>query len=140
MDEKIVTVSSRKANGEDLFYLKLFREEFGKSLERIEEAAKFLAGAVSSVTGLLIAALQLSSTPSLTLNRFTLLFIFWSGSLLCSIFVLLPLPYRHYKNSPSEIKRTFIKARWIKWSLLLGCVLMFILGLLIGIWKLSKGI
>lgn len=48
MNQSVETIESRKATEEELFYLKLARDEFGASIGRIEETAKFLIGAVGA--------------------------------------------------------------------------------------------
>ncbi|MGH7453808.1 MAG: hypothetical protein ACRENG_20830, partial [bacterium] len=58
MNEAETVLESRRASEEELFYLKLARDEFAASLGRIEETAKYLIGAVGAVAGLVLAGLQ----------------------------------------------------------------------------------
>jgi len=131
MNQSITVLESRPATEEELYYLKLAREEFGASLVRIEEAAKFLIGAAGTVAGLFITGQQIrTAIQPQPMAASTAPFVFLSISLLAAIFVLLPMPYRHYRNAPAAIQRAFSKARWLKWGLLLFSALAFIAGLI----------
>jgi hypothetical protein len=132
MNEAETVLESRRANEEELFYLKLAREEFAASLGRIEETAKYLIGAVGAVAGLVLAGLQvkLAVNPQLAGNPLTWPFVLWGISALLAILVFFPLPYRHGRNAPQAIRRSFEKARWVKWSLLLLAVLAFGAGIM----------
>lgn len=131
MNNPIPELQGRPASEDDLFYLKLARDEFAASLGRIEETAKYLVGAVGAVAGLVLAGLQIKVAvkPELPFSSFTLPFMLWGLSALCAILVFFPLPYRHYQNSPAAIRRAFERARKVKWVLLLIAVLAFAAGL-----------
>lgn len=131
MNEAETVLPSRAATDDDLFYLKLAREEFAASLGRLEETAKYLVGAVGAVAGLVLAGLQIKVAvkPDLQGSSFTLPFLLWGLSALCAMLVFFPLPYRHYQNSPTAIRRAFERARKVKWALLLVAVLAFAAGL-----------
>ncbi len=134
MNEAETVLESRRANEEELFYLKLARDEFAASLGRIEETAKYLIGAIGAVAGLVLAGLQvkLAMNPQLPANPLTWPFVLWGSSGLFAILVFFPLPYRPYRNAPQEIRRSFAKARWVKWSLLLLSVLTFGAGIIVA--------
>ncbi|RIK52468.1 hypothetical protein DCC62_32930 [candidate division KSB1 bacterium] len=131
MNNPILEVQGRPANEDDLFYLKLARDEFAASLGRLEETAKYLVGAVGAVAGLVLAGLQIKIAvkPDLPSSSFAVPFLLWGFSALCAILVFFPLPYRHYQNSPAAIRRAFERARKVKWALLLVSVLAFAAGL-----------
>lgn len=134
MKEKPPLLESRKSSEEELFYLKLARDEFAASLGRIEETAKYLIGAVGAVAGLLFAGLQVKLAVNPQLPQAPLLWpiLFWGVSVFCAILVFFPLPYRHYRNAPNAIRRSFEKARWVKWSLMLASALSFAGGLVVA--------
>jgi len=134
MNEAETVLESRRANEEELFYLKLAREEFAASLGRIEETAKYLIGAVGAVAGLVLAALQikLAVKPDLPSDSLAVPFSLWGLSAFCAMLVCFPLPYRHYQNAPAAIRRAFERARKVKWTLLLVAVLAFAAGLFLA--------
>ncbi|MDZ7361406.1 MAG: hypothetical protein ONB46_11885 [candidate division KSB1 bacterium] len=139
MNEAETVLESRRATEEELFYLKLAREEFAAGLGRIEETAKYLIGAVGAVAGLVLAGLQVKlavsqgqAAPGTPLSW---PFVLWGVSALFAIFVFFPLPYRHYSASPQSIRQKFVKARKVKWSLLLVATLTFAAGLLVAAWQ-----
>jgi hypothetical protein len=134
MNEIEPVLESRRASEDELFYLKLARDEFAASLGRIEESAKYLIGAVGAVAGLLLAGLQIkiAVNPQLAQNPLTIPFLLWGGSALCAILVFFPLPYRHHHQAPYDIRRSFQRARWVKWSLLLVSALAFAAGLMVA--------
>lgn len=131
MNESETVLQSRTATDDDLFYLRLARDEFAASLGRLEETAKFLFGAIGAVAGLVLAGMQvkLAVKPELPGDSVTAPFVLWGLSALCAMLVFLPLPYRHYQNSPTAIRRAFERARKVKWALLLVAVLAFAAGL-----------
>jgi hypothetical protein len=79
-----------------------------------------------------LAGLQvkLAVNPQLAGNPLTWPFVLWGISALLAILVFFPLPYRHGRNAPQAIRRSFEKARWVKWSLLLLAVLAFGAGIM----------
>ncbi|MDZ7268770.1 MAG: hypothetical protein ONB48_13615 [candidate division KSB1 bacterium] len=133
------SIPSRRATDDDLFYLDLAREEFAASLGRIEETAKYLIGAIGAVAGLVLAGMQVklavSQGQAAPGTPLTWPFVLWGVSALFAIFVFFPLPYRHYSASPQSIRQKFIKARKVKWSLLLVSTLTFAAGLLVAAWQ-----
>jgi len=134
MHETPIVLPSRAATEEEQFYLKLAREEFSASLSRLEETAKYLIGAVGAVAGLLLSALQLkiAVSPNALQTPLTGAFSLWGASALLAILVVMPLPYRHFHNSPAAIRASFSRARWWKWILLLLSTLAFGAGLFIA--------
>jgi hypothetical protein len=133
-NKPIRKLESRPATDEELFYLKIARDEFTASLSRIEETAKYIIGAVGAVAGLFLAGLQvkIAIKPDLKGDVTAIPFWLWGVSLLCAIFVILPLPYRHAENAPLEIRRSIEKSRWVKWILLLISAIAFASGLLVA--------
>lgn len=133
MDKQIQTLESRPASEEELFYLRLAREEFGASLRRTEEVSKYLIGAVGAVVGLLFAGLQIkiAINPKLAITTPIIPLLLWGISLLFSVLVFFPLPYLHYQKAPYSIRKSFEKARIVKWILLLISTLSFAAGLIL---------
>ncbi len=136
MNENIPKLSSRRSTEEEVFLLQKAREEFFRNLERIEEAAKYVIGAVGAVAGLFLAGLQvkLAVNPKLTQTPLEVPFLLWGISLILAILVFLPFPYRSVHRSPKHIHRVFSRARWIKWSLLLLSVLLLAGGIFCVAW------
>jgi hypothetical protein len=134
MNEAETVLESRRANEEELFYLKLARDEFAASLGRIEETAKYLVGAIGAVAGLVLAGLQvkLAVNTGANVTALTWPFLLWGLSGLFAILVFFPLPYRPYRNAPQDIRSIFVKARSVKWSLLLLSVVAFGAGLIVA--------
>ncbi|MDZ7292929.1 MAG: hypothetical protein ONB44_24245 [candidate division KSB1 bacterium] len=139
MNETETMLESRPATDDELFYLKLARDEFAASFSRIEETAKYLIGAIGAVAGLVLAGMQVklavSQGQGAPGTALTWPFVLWGVSALCAIFVFFPLPYRHYSGSPQSIRQKFVKARKVKWSLLLISTLTFAAGLLVAAWQ-----
>lgn len=137
MNEAETVLESRRAAEEESFYLELAREEFAASISRIEETAKYLIGAVGAVAGLLLAGMQLkiAVNPNLPQSILTPPFILWGASALFAIFTFFPLPYSHYRHEPNAIRRSFDRARWIKWSLLLASALSFAAGVFVAAFR-----
>jgi hypothetical protein len=133
MSVESAEVSSRPADEDEKYFLKLAREEFGASLGRIEEAAKYVVAAIGAVAGLVLAGLQVkvAINPKLNAAAFTWPVLLWGVSGVLAILVFFPLPYRHFLKAPSEIRRVFETARWQKWGLLLASVSCFAAGLLV---------
>jgi len=139
MNEAETILESRPASDDELFYLKLARDEFAASLGRLEETAKYLVGAIGAVAGLVLAGLQVklavSQGQAAPATPLTWPFVLWGVSAVFAIFVFFPLPYRHYSGSPQSIRQKFVKARKVKWSLLLISTLAFAAGLLLAAWQ-----
>ncbi|MGH7490973.1 MAG: hypothetical protein ACREOO_01120 [bacterium] len=134
MNEPVLEVESRVAREEELFYLKLAREEFAASLGRIEDTARYLIGAIGAVAGLVLAGWQvkLAVKPELAGSLLTQPFLLWGASAFFAILVFFPLPYRHTQRSAQAIRRKFEIARRVKWTLLLLAALAFGTGLLLA--------
>jgi hypothetical protein len=134
MNKTESTLASRPANEEELFYLKLARDEFAASLGRSEEVAKYLIAAVGATVGFVFAGAQIKQAirQALAGSQLTVPFLLWSVSLLFAILVFFPLPYRHYQNSPQSIRGSLNRARWVKWIFLLLAALSFAAGMIIA--------
>lgn len=134
MNKSPTLLQGRQATEEEQFYLKLAREEFAASLNRIEETAKYLIGAVGAVAGLLLSALQIKTAVNANALQtpLTSAFFLWGASALLAILVIMPLPYRHFHNAPAAIRASISRARWLKWSLLLLSTLFFGVGLFLA--------
>lgn len=120
MDAEIEELPARRASDEEVFYLQKAREEFFRSLERIEETAKYVIGAVGAVAGLFLAGMQvkLAVNPKLPQASLKLPFLLWGISLILAVLVFFPFPYRSVYRSPQQIRRAFSRARRVKWGLL----------------------
>lgn len=137
MEQPIPELTSRRASEEEQYFLRLAREDQVAAIGRIEETAKFIMSVVGSVAGLVLAALQvkIAVAPQAQLPALLWPFLLWGISLLCAVFVILPLPYKHIEKSPDSIQRYLKKARWVKWSLLLLTIVLFVAGLLVLAWQ-----
>lgn len=103
--------------------------------QRLEEAAKFLAGMASITFTLLLSTdgdLLKGKAPGVQ----ALVSVAWMISLLLAFIVLFPRPYRYAKDSAASIERMHRRVvRWKAWTLI-WAVVFFLLGflLLAGLW------
>ncbi len=128
--DQIAELTGRPLSAEEKFYREAAFKEPVESSARIEETAKFLAGAVATSGGLLLAALKLSlSGPSKWNGLWLIPLALWWLSLLALILVLLPQKYTVGKNEPAAWRGAYLQARNRKYAWLLAGAILFIVGL-----------
>ena len=95
-------ISSRIPTPEEQYYLEHAYKDPVKSLERIEETAKFLIGATATTSGLFVAAfkLALGKTGASGLLWFAP-FVLWATAMLALLLVLLPQRYSVGRDEPA---------------------------------------
>lgn len=126
-------------SGEDEFYPGQAYREPVERIARFEEAAKFLAGATATTSGLYLAAYKISMGKATSASfGWILPFLSWSISLILLVLVLLPAHYGHYKNDPPSIKAAFQRSGRMKYSFLFGGVFFFVTGILLAVLPFSK--
>ncbi len=131
-EDFIEDIPSRRLTREEEMYRDVALQELVKSLDRLEEVAKFLIGATATASGLLIAALKIAQgteDPSTGLGGL-LPFLLWSLSLVSCLLVLAPRAYQTGRHQPSSWKAAVVAARQWKFHWLTCGMIFFILGIL----------
>ncbi|NQU05418.1 MAG: hypothetical protein HQ568_04935 [Calditrichaeota bacterium] len=136
-NEQIEEIQAEKPTPEELFFYEQSYKEPVESIKRIEETAKFLVGAVTTVTGLFLAAFKLShGRETVSGLLWYMPFVLWASSIFLLLFVLLPREYKYGKNVPEEFKDAIIKARNWKYLWLMFGAALFMAGLLSAIYPM----
>ncbi len=96
------TITGKALTDEQQYFREISYKEPVESIARIEEMAKFLAGAVATVSGLFLAAfrLALAGDPAEGLVWY-LPVVLWGLSILLLVLVLFPHWYVTGKNEPA---------------------------------------
>ncbi|MCA9422660.1 MAG: hypothetical protein KC592_16700 [Nitrospira sp.] len=131
-EDSIEELPSRRLTREEQMYRDVALQEPVKSIDRLEDVAKFLIGATATASGLLIAALKIAQgteDPS-TGIRDLLPFLLWSLSLVSCLLVVAPRTYQTGRRQPSSWKTAVISARQWKFHCLTCGMIFFILGIL----------
>ena len=129
-DAEPQVLPSREPTAEETFYYETAYKEPVESVKRIEDTAKFLAGAVATTSGLFVAAVKLSAgQPSAAGLLWQLPLALWWASLLALLLVLMPAKYKAGANEPAAWKQAFLKVRQHKYRWLVAGAVLFILGL-----------
>jgi hypothetical protein len=117
----------------DQHWIKHQREVQQKTPERIEDAAKFLSGMIS-ISLTIFLKLDPNAFERLSvLGGLRLATGFWLLSLLCTLLVLFPTPYRYHHSSAESIRAMHRKVVRYKYTLLaLGSVLFLFALILIS--------
>jgi len=138
--DEIERISSEPMSDEDRYYLERAWKEPVESISRIEDTAKFLIGATAGTSGLFLSALRLAVGSSAVMSgyQWMLPFICWSLSVICLVLVLFPRRYNTYENAPQAWKKAFLSAGKWKYAFLCLGTLLFILGILHGMWLLPQ--
>lgn len=124
-------IAGRPLTDEQRYYHELSYKEPADSIGRIEEMAKFLVGAVSATSGLVLAALGLALGDARAGGGwFYAPVLLWSASVLLLVLVLLPRRYAAGQREPEAWKQALLSARAYKYSCLLTGAALFVLGLL----------
>jgi hypothetical protein len=132
-DDPAEDIVSKNLTDADRYYLEQAYKDPVERIPRLEEAARFLAGATATTSGLFLAAFRIAyGRGTVTGLPWFLPFLFWSASLILFILVLTPRRYTTWPDDPRAIKTTFLAiARYKYLCLLLGTV-CFIAGVLAG--------
>lgn len=135
-DDHIEELPSKKLTDRDKYYLEQGYKEPVERIGRIEEVAKFLAGATATTSGLYLAAYKIAlGQQTVTALVWFLPYLLWAASLILFVLVLLPNKYPTYENNAESWRRAFLRCGKCKyWRLMAGAV-FFILGILAGTWS-----
>ncbi len=129
---------SRPLSDEDEFYYERSYKEPVESTERIEETAKFLIGATATASGIFLAAFKLSlGNQTVADAAYYAPFICWSLSLVALVLVLFPVEYTVGKSEPASWKVAFRKARQWKYGLLFVGAMLFVAGIVGGMFSIA---
>ena len=124
-------IAAKPLNAEQQYYYEMSYKEPADSIGRIEEMAKFLVGAVSATSGLVLAALGLALGDTRAGGGwFYAPVLLWSGSVLLLVLVLLPRRYVAGQREPEAWKQALLRARAYKYACLVAGAALFVLGLL----------
>jgi hypothetical protein len=134
------TITGKALTDEQQYFRETAYKEPVESIGRIEDMAKFLAGAVATVSGLFLAAfrLALAGKPAEGLVWYMPV-VLWGLSILMLVLVLFPRRYVTGKNEPAAWKAVFVKARWYKYTWLAAGTLLFVAGLIAAVVPLVHG-
>ena len=127
-------ITGRPLTDEQQYYYEISFKEPVESIGRIEEMAKFLAGAVTGVSGLFLAAfrLALAGQPAYGAIWFAPV-VLWGASILALVAVLSPRSYTTAKNEPAAWKAAYTRARRFKYCWLVTGAVLFICGLVAAV-------
>lgn len=131
-EDPIEELPSRRLTREEEMYRDVAFQEPVKSIDRLEDTAKFLIGATATASGLLIAALKVAQgtlNPSIGI-RGLLPFLLWSFSLASCLLVIAPRAYQTGRRQPSSWEAAVLSARQWKFHCLTFGMIFFILGIL----------
>lgn len=131
-EDPLEDIPSRRLTREEEMYRDMALQEPVKSIDRLEEVAKFLIGATATASGLLIAALTIAqgTTNPSTGIRGLVPFLLWSLSLVSCLLVVAPRTYQTGRHQPSSWKAAVVSARQRKFHCLTFGMIFFILGIL----------
>lgn len=132
-DDHIEDLISQPLTDADRYYLEQAYKDPVERITRIEDAAKFMAGATATTSGLYLAAFKIAlGSGTTTAFLWFLPYLLWSASLTLFVLVLLPQKYPTREDDPGSWRAAFIRSgRYKYWRLLIGAIL-FILGILAG--------
>lgn len=126
--EPIEELEAQSLTDEQRYYLEQAYKEPVEATVRMEEAAKYLIGAVATTSGLFLAAFKISGIKG-GLDALAP-FVFWAITLLMLLMVLIPQKYAAGLNQPAAWKAAFIRARSRKYKWLVAGTIGFIAGML----------
>ena len=133
----VIEVLGEKPSKRDKFYQELGYREPVDSITKIEEAAKFLAGAVTFSCGALLTAMkigiELADKKELPIVPWCVVMGLWIASLLWLLLVLLPISDHVRTDSPTELESSFRKSRTKKYRYLVSGTICFVAGLVAGL-------
>ena len=132
-DDPIEDIASTPLTGADRYYLDQAQKDPVERIGRIEDVAKFLAGATATTSGLYLAAYKIAlGRETATTFLWFLPYLLWAVSLI--FFVLVLLPHRHptRENDPGSWRHAFIASGNRKYIRLMIGAVFFILGILTG--------
>jgi hypothetical protein len=132
-DDPIEDLVSAPLTDAERYYLEQAYKDPVERIGRIEDVAKFLAGATAATSGLYLAAFKIAFGGG-TVSAFAwfLPYLLWAVSLV--FFVLVLLPHRHptRENDPGSWRAAFIESGKRKYIRLMIGTVFFILGILAG--------
>ncbi len=133
-------IAATPLTDEQRYFYELSYKEPADSIGRIEEMAKFLVGAVSATSGLVLAALGLALGDTRAGGGwFYAPVLLWSASVLLLVLVLLPRRYTAGQREPEAWKQALLSSRAYKYKCLLAGAALFVLGLLAATALLVQG-
>lgn len=117
---------------EEAAWLAHAQAEQQKSPDRVEEAAKYLAGIIAISLTIFIDK-RPNNLADWTTNWLTLAAILWMLATFLSLFVLFPFPYTYQQDNPDSIKAAFQKVARRKRAVLSIAVILFVIALTLAV-------
>ena len=132
-DDQIEEIVSSPLTDADRYYLEQAYKNPVERIGRIEDAAKFLAGATATTSGLYLAAYKIALGDAKSAAFLWLLpYLLWAGSLVSFVLVLLPRRFATKENDPGSWRAAFLQSGEWKYHRLMFGAALFILGILAG--------
>lgn len=140
MEETKKVLDSKKKSIATIAWQEYGRELEQKTPERLEDAAKFLAGMISITLTLFANTLRKDALVEATPLGLKIIGGIWLLSLLLAFAVIFPLWYRYNEQSAESVKLLHRKVVKTKYILLLSAVLLFLLalGMILQVYLFSK--
>ncbi|WP_421795403.1 hypothetical protein [Haliscomenobacter sp.] len=128
--EQEVNLVGIQPNEEDKAWRAWLRKNREDAPQRLEEAAKYLSGMVSICFTIFLSIHKQVFEGVETAWQVNWAVPLWLGSVLLTLFVLLPLPYGVDADSSTSIKRSLKRMVRVKYSLLILAVVLFVIALI----------
>lgn len=136
--DSVEELTSRALSDEDRYYYERSYKEPVESIDRLEDAAKFLVGATATTSGLFLAAVKLSrGDQTATEIVWFIPFVLWAMSIVVLVCVLLPQEYKTGQREPDSWRKAFLEARRRKFRRLMVGALFFVMGIISAVIPLS---
>jgi hypothetical protein len=129
-EEEVIKVESTKPPEDAEEWLEYVRREERGTLDRLEDAAKFLATMIS-VSLTIFASVTKAGNVMVLQGIARIALVAWLLSLLLAFLVLFPFRYRFISFSVKSIKAKYRKIVHLKWGLLISSTLLFLAALTI---------
>ena len=108
-DDPIEDIVSAPLTEADRYYLEQAYKDPVERIGRIEDVAKFLAGATATTSGLYLAAFKITlGGGTVTAFAWFLPYLLWAVSLIFFVLVLLPFRHPTQENDPGSWRDAFI--------------------------------
>ena len=129
-EEEVIKVESTQPPEDAEEWFEYIRKEERGTLDRLEDAAKFLATMIS-VSLTVFASVTKAGNIKVLQGIARVALIAWLLSLLLAFLVLFPFRYRFISFSVKSVKEKYRKIVRLKWGLLISSTLLFFAALCI---------
>jgi hypothetical protein len=133
-------IAGRPLTDEERYFYKLSFKEPVESIARIEEMARFLAGAATAVAGMFLAAFRLALAGQAAEGAIWYApVLLWGASILALVAVLYPRCYDTAKKEPAAWQAAYIQVRRVKYRRLVVGAVLLVGGLIAAVVPLVNG-